>query len=63
MHFFSIFGGCKVSNQIKMVEEEQKKFERINTIIHENSQEASYYVAQEIISLVSQRQKEERKWS
>ena len=44
-----------------MVEEEQKKFERINTIIHENSQEASYYVAQEIISLVSQRQKEGRK--
>ncbi|MDG2415461.1 MAG: glucosamine-6-phosphate deaminase [Flavobacteriaceae bacterium] len=44
-----------------MVEEEQKKFERINTIIHENSQEASYYVAQEIISLVSQRQKEGKK--
>lgn len=44
-----------------MVEEEQKKFERINTIIHENSQEASYYVAQEIISLVTQRQKERKK--
>ena len=44
-----------------MVEEEQKKFERINTIIYENSQEASYYVAQEIISLVSQRQKEGKK--
>ena len=44
-----------------MVEEEQKKFERINTIIHENSQEASYYVAQEIISLVTQRQKEGKK--
>ena len=44
-----------------MVEEEQKKFERIHTIIHENSQEASYYVAQEIISLVSQRQKEGKK--
>ncbi len=44
-----------------MVEEEQKKFERINTIIHENSQEASYYVAQEIILLVTQRQKEGKK--
>ena len=44
-----------------MGEEEQKKFERIHTIIHENSQEASYYVAQEIISLVSQRQKEGKK--
>ena len=44
-----------------MVEEEQKKFERINTIIYENSQEASYYVAQEIISLVTQRQKERKK--
>lgn len=44
-----------------MVEEEQKKFERINTIIHENSQEASYYVAQEIISLITQRQKEGKK--
>ncbi len=44
-----------------MDEEEQKKFERINTIIHENSQEASYYVAQEIISLVTQRQKERKK--
>ena len=44
-----------------MVEEEQKKFEKINTVIHENSQEASYYVAQEIISLVTQRQKEGKK--
>lgn len=44
-----------------MVEEEQKKFERINTIIHENSQEASYYVAQEIVSLVTQRQQEGKK--
>src|SRR6056300_169936 len=44
-----------------MVEEEQKKFEKINTVIHKNSQEASYYVAQEIISLVTQRQKEGKK--
>ena len=44
-----------------MVEEEQKKFEKINTVIHENSQEASYHVAQEIISLVTQRQKERKK--
>ena len=44
-----------------MVEEEQKKFERINTIIHENSQEASYYVAKEIISLVLKRQEEGKK--
>ena len=40
---------------------EKKKFERINTIIHENSQEASYYVAQEIVSLVTQRQQEGKK--
>ena len=44
-----------------MVEEEQKKFERINTIIYENSQEASYYVAKEIISLVLKRQEEGKK--
>ncbi|MGB4457307.1 MAG: glucosamine-6-phosphate deaminase [Flavobacteriaceae bacterium] len=44
-----------------MVAEEQKKFERTNTIIHENSQEASYYVAQEIVSLVTQRQQEGKK--
>ena len=44
-----------------MVAEEQKKFERINTIIHENSQEASYYVAQEFVSLVTQRQQEGKK--
>ena len=44
-----------------MIEEEQKKFERINTIIHENSQEASYYVAKEIISLVLKRQEEGKK--
>lgn len=44
-----------------MVAEEQKKFERINTIIHENSQEASYYVAKEIVSLVTQRQQEGKK--
>ncbi|MDB4046781.1 glucosamine-6-phosphate deaminase [Flavobacteriaceae bacterium] len=44
-----------------MVAEEQKKFERINTIIHENSQEASYYVAQEIVSLVTQRQQKGKK--
>ena len=44
-----------------MIAEEQKKFERINTIIHENSQEASYYVAQEIVSLVTQRQQEGKK--
>ncbi|MDA9887634.1 glucosamine-6-phosphate deaminase [Flavobacteriaceae bacterium] len=44
-----------------MVAEEQKKFERINTIIHENSQEASYYVAQEIVSLVTKRQQEGKK--
>ncbi|MDO7646502.1 MAG: glucosamine-6-phosphate deaminase, partial [Flavobacteriaceae bacterium] len=31
------------------------------TIIHENSQEASYYVAQEIVSLVTQRQQEGKK--
>ncbi|MEB8329574.1 glucosamine-6-phosphate deaminase [Flavobacteriaceae bacterium KMM 6897] len=36
---------------------EAKKFEKINTIIHQNSDEASLYVAKEIAQLIRQRQK------
>jgi glucosamine-6-phosphate deaminase len=36
---------------------EAKKFEKINTIIHQNSDEASFFVAKEIAQLVKQRQK------
>ena len=61
MHFFSIFDTYIITNQTKNGSRRTKKFERINTIIHENSQEASYYVAQEIVSLVTQRQQEGKK--
>ncbi|MEJ1223337.1 glucosamine-6-phosphate deaminase [Sediminicola sp. 1XM1-17] len=37
---------------------EAKKFERINTIIHKNSEEASIFVAKEIAQLILERQKE-----
>ncbi|MDB4004914.1 glucosamine-6-phosphate deaminase [Flavobacteriaceae bacterium] len=50
-----------ITNQTKNGSRRTKKVERINTIIHENSQEASYYVAQEIVSLVTQRQQEGKK--
>ncbi len=36
---------------------EAKKFEKINTIIHQNSEEASLFVAKEIAQLIKQRQK------
>jgi glucosamine-6-phosphate deaminase len=39
-------------------DEESKKFEKINTIIHESSQDASFFVANEIAELIRQRQKE-----
>lgn len=39
------------------VDEESKKFEKINTVIHNNSNDASLFVAQEIINLVQQRSK------
>ncbi|MGB5275294.1 MAG: glucosamine-6-phosphate deaminase, partial [Flavobacteriaceae bacterium] len=40
------------------MDEESKKFEKINTIIHESSQDASFFVANEIAELIRQRQKE-----
>jgi len=43
------------------VDEEAVKFERINTLIHKSSQDASSFVAQEIIDLVLERQKEGKK--
>ncbi|NHF61127.1 glucosamine-6-phosphate deaminase [Flavobacteriaceae bacterium TP-CH-4] len=39
-------------------DEESRKFERINTIIYESSQEASFFVANEIADLIRQRQKQ-----
>ncbi len=39
-------------------DEESKKFEKINTIIHESSNDASFFVANEIAELIRQRQKE-----
>jgi glucosamine-6-phosphate deaminase len=39
-------------------DEESKKFEKINTVIHESSQEASFFVANEIAQLIRERQKE-----
>src|SRR5690606_13107016 len=39
-------------------DEESRKFERIATHIHDSSQKASKYVAQEIASLIKQRQKQ-----
>ncbi len=39
-------------------DEESRKFEKINTIIHESSQEASFFVANEIADLIRQRQKQ-----
>ncbi|MGB5370463.1 MAG: glucosamine-6-phosphate deaminase, partial [Flavobacteriaceae bacterium] len=40
------------------MDEESKKFEKINTIIHGSSQDASFFVANEIAELIRQRQKE-----
>lgn len=37
-------------------DEESRKFEKINTIVHENSKDASFYVANEIADLIRQRQ-------
>ncbi len=42
----------------KTYEEESRKFEKINTGIHQHSHDASYYVANEIAQLIKQRQKE-----
>uniref|UniRef100_UPI003562D5F8 glucosamine-6-phosphate deaminase n=1 Tax=Zeaxanthinibacter enoshimensis TaxID=392009 RepID=UPI003562D5F8 len=39
-------------------DEESRKFEKIDTHIHDNSQEASFYVANEIAELIRQRQKQ-----
>ncbi|WP_297762916.1 glucosamine-6-phosphate deaminase [uncultured Muriicola sp.] len=42
-------------------DEESQKFEKIKTHIHTNSEEASYYVANEIAELIRQRQKSGKK--
>lgn len=42
-------------------DEESRKFEKIETIIHESSENASYFVAQEIANLIKQRQKQGKK--
>ncbi|WP_411031562.1 glucosamine-6-phosphate deaminase [Spongiimicrobium sp. 3-5] len=41
-------------------DEESRKFEKINTIIHESSEDASFFVANEIAELIRQRQKSGR---
>jgi len=38
-------------------DEESRKFEKINTLIHESSEQASFFVANEIAELIRQRQK------
>lgn len=42
------------------LEEEIKKFEKANTLIYNDSDSASYYVANEIASLIKQRKKENK---
>ncbi|MBT8282707.1 MAG: glucosamine-6-phosphate deaminase [Muriicola sp.] len=42
-------------------DDESRKFERISTRIHQNSEEASFYVANEIAELIRQRQKRGKK--
>ncbi len=42
-------------------DEESRKFEKINTKIHESSEEASFFVANEIADLIRQRQKQGKK--
>ncbi len=42
-------------------DDESRKFERIRTKIHDNSDEASFYVANEIADLIRQRQKSGKK--
>lgn len=53
---------ANVSTKTKLMnypsDEESQKFEKINTIIHESSQEASFFVANEIAELIRQRQKQ-----
>ena len=39
-------------------DEESRKFEKINTYIHDSSEEASFFVANEIADLIRQRQKQ-----
>lgn len=41
-------------------DEENRKFEKINTIIHKDSQEASFYVANEIFKLIQERNKQKK---
>ncbi len=52
----------EVSAKSKMMnypsDDESQKFEKINTIIYESSQEASFFVANEIAELIRQRQKQ-----
>ncbi len=46
-------------NSIQVVtDEESRKFEKINTLIHDSSEAASFYVATEIANLIKQRQKQ-----
>jgi len=42
-------------------DETSRKFEKVNTVIHRNSEEASLFVANEIANLIKQRQKQGKK--
>ena len=43
-------------------DDESKKFEKINTIIHESSENASLFVARELANSITQRQKQGKKF-
>lgn len=50
-----------LSKQSKMsfpTDEESRKFEKINTAIHDSSEQASFYAANEVAELIRQRQKQ-----
>lgn len=45
-----------------LTDDESKKFEKINTIIHESSENASLFVARELANSITQRQKQGKKF-
>ncbi len=67
---FVLFLNCNTSkmaqtstlkNLASNTNEELKKFEKVNTLIHEDSESASFYVANEIAGLIRERQKQGKK--
>jgi len=47
-----------LKNLASNTNDELRKFEKINTLIHKNSESASLFVAKEIASLIRERQKQ-----